>query len=210
MTERKLEIKKRGKSHRGAKPVYLVIAEGKNKTETFYLSNFQKQGKAYSLQFAKAGSKTDADSLYKTMIQKWKELELSSEKGDLGFIVLDIDNDPQKADKVLKLIQKNRNQSIRFIVSNPTFEIWLLMHFKYTTKHFADGNAVINELKRYIPDYEKNRDCFLVCADRLQDAVSNSAKLEKHFEGCSWPSVECNPRTDMGMLITHLFNANEL
>ena len=144
------------------------------------------------------------------MIQKWKELELSSEKGDLGFIVLDIDSDPQKADKVLKLIQKNRNQSIRFIVSNPTFEIWILMHFKYTTRYFADGDAVINELKRHIPDYEKNRDCFLACADRLQDAVSNSAKLEKYFDGSSWPSVECNPRTDMGMLITHLFNANEI
>ncbi len=97
----------------------------------------------------------------------------------------------------------------RFIVSNPSFEIWLLLHFKYTTKHCADGNAVINELKRYIPDYEKNRDCFLACADRIQEAISNSAKLEQYFEGCFWPSVECNPRTDMGALKMFLFDANE-
>ncbi|MCR5100132.1 MAG: RloB family protein [Butyrivibrio sp.] len=204
MTNRKLELKQRGKKQRKTKPVYLVIAEGRNKTETLYLSNFQKQGNNYSLRFAKAGSKTDAESLYKTMCAKWKELELSSEKGDLGFIILDIDNDQQKADMVRNLIRKNDNMSIKFIISNPTFEIWFLIHFKYTTKHFSDGNAVINELKKYIPDYDKNRDCFLFCMDKIQDAVSNSAKINEYFVNSEWPSVECNPRTDMGELMSLL------
>lgn len=204
MAKRKIELKKRGKVRRKTKPVYLLIAEGKNKTETIYLSNFQKQGMPYSLQFAKAGSKTDADSLYKTMIQKWNELELSSENGDLGFIILDIDNEKSKAEKVRRLIQDNDNEAIQFVVSNPTFEIWLLMHFKYSTKHFADGDAVIKELKRYIPDYEKNCDCFMLCVDKLQIAILNSAKLEKHFENNQWPSIECNPRTDVGKLIEYL------
>ncbi len=167
MTKRNLGVKKRGKNRRKTKPVYLFIAEGRNRTEKLYLSNFQKQEYGFSLQFAKAGSKTDAESLYETMLTKWIELDLSDEKGDLGFVVIDIDNDPQKADKVVNLIQKNQNPSISFIVSNPTFEVWLLMHFRYTTKHFADGNAVISELKKYIPDYEKNQDYFPVIHDRL-------------------------------------------
>ena len=201
MTRRNLEVKRRGKIRKKTKPVYLIIAEGRNRTENLYFHNFRKQEYDFSLQIAKAGSKTDAESLYETMIAKWEELDLSSSKGDLGFVVIDIDNDSQKADKVLELIHKNHNPSIQFIVSNPTFEVWLLMHYRYTTKQFADGNAVIKELKKYIPDYEKNQDYFPVTCDRLQYAIVNSEKLEKHFEDEIWPSIRCNPRTDVGSLV---------
>ncbi len=204
MAKRNIEIKKRGNIRRKIKPVYLIVAEGKNKTETTYLSHFQGQEKSYSLRFAKAGNKTDADSLYETMQSKWKELELSSDNGDKGFIVVDIDKDPHKASGILDLINRNTNDAISFVVSNPTFEIWLLLHFKYTTKQFPDGNAVISELKKYIPDYAKNRDCFVALADRLNEAISNSDKLEKHFAHYIWPSDECNPRTDMGRIVSIL------
>ncbi len=201
MGERRFEIKQRGKERRKTKPVYLVVAEGKNKTETLYLSHFQQQGMPYSLHFVKAGNKTDAESLYGVMVAKWKELELASDTGAMGFTVLDLDADSQQAAKVMKLIHDNDNESIKFIVSNPTFEIWILIHFKYTTKHFSSGSAVINELRKYIPDYEKSKDCYLECLNKQQEAVKNGEKLEKHFEGNQWPSVECNPRTDMAELI---------
>lgn len=204
---RSINIKQRNKQRRKAKPVYLVIAEGKNKTETIYLSHFQSQGAEYSLRFAKAGTKTDAESLYKAMELKWKELELSEEKGDIGFIILDIDNDPQKAEKVRSLIKSNRNPSIRFVVSNPTFEIWLLFHFKYTTKQFENGNEVIRELRKHILNYEKTLDCFEICKEKQTEAINNAAKVEKHFENCDWPSAKCNPRTDVGGLVKLLAEA---
>ncbi len=123
MTKRDISLKKRGTRNKKERATYLVVAEGRNKTETLYLSHFQVQGKDYYLRFVKAGSKTDAESLYKTLMAKWKELGLSQASGDKGFIVLDIDNDPQKAEKVLSLIQANRNEAISFIVSNPVFEV---------------------------------------------------------------------------------------
>ena len=63
------------------------------------------------------------------MVSKWNELELEEDIGDKGFIVLDIDNDERKAIKVYELIQNNKYPSIRFIVSNPAFEVWFLLHF---------------------------------------------------------------------------------
>ena len=128
MANRQISIKKRSSARRKDKSVYLIITEGKNKTETQYLSHFHEQGKDYSIHFVKAGNNTDAESLYKIMVSKWEEKELSEEKGDKGYIVIDIDNDPQKAQKVQKIIRDNRNPSIEFIVSNPTFEIWFLLH----------------------------------------------------------------------------------
>lgn len=204
MANRKIVIKRRGKNTREEKPVYLIIAEGKNKTETLYFSNYQEQGRPYSIRFVKAGNNTDAESLYKTIITKWNELGLSSAKGDRGYIVLDIDNDPSKATKVQELMLGNKNESIRFVVSNPTFEVWFLVHFKYTTKAYANGEAVINDLKKYIPEYEKNKDVYCMCQARLADAIKNSDKLVNYHEDKSWPSADCNPMTDVGILIRML------
>lgn len=202
MARREINIKKRGTNRRKLKPVYLIIAEGKNKTEVLYLSHFQDQGKSYSIRFVKAGYKTDVDSLYNVLIAKWEELDLSAKKGDLGFVILDIDNDPLKAQKVSALVQSNKNTAVRFVVSNPTFEVWLLLHFKYSTKQYKNGNSVIKDLRRYLPNYEKNRDCFEVCKDKMKDAVDNSTKLAENYDDIEWPSIECNPRTDMGDLIS--------
>lgn len=202
MARREISIKKRGTNRRKLKPVYLIIAEGKNKTEVLYLSHFQDQGKSYSIRFVKDGYKTDVDSLYNALIAKWEELDLSAKKGDLGFVILDIDNDQLKAQKVSALVKSNKNTAVRFVVSNPTFEVWLLLHFKYSTKQYKDGNAVIKDLRRYLPNYEKNRDCFEVCKDKMKDAVDNSTKLAENYDDNEWPSIECNPRTDMGDLIS--------
>lgn len=201
MSRREIGIKKRGTSRRKLKPVYLIIAEGKNKTEVLYLSHFQDQEKSYSIRFVKAGYKTDADSLYNALIDKWKKLDLSAKNGDLGFVILDIDNDPLKAQKISALAQNNTNTEVSFVVSNPTFEVWLLMHFKYTTKQYKDGNTVIKELRRYLPNYEKNRDCFEDCKDKIKEAVKNSITIAEYYADNEWPSIECNPRTDMGYLV---------
>ena len=167
-----------------------------------YLSHFQDQEKSYSIRFVKAGYKTDADSLYNALIAKWEELDLSAENGDRGFVILDIDNDSVKAKKVSDLAQDNTNTAVKFIVSNPTFEVWFLLHFKYTTKKLKDGNAVIKELRRFIPNYEKNRDCYEDFKDRMKTAVDNSIILSEYYSDSEWPSIECNPRTDMVELIS--------
>ncbi len=36
----------------------------------------------------------------------------------------------------------------------------IYLHFKYSTKQYKDGNAVIKELMRYLPNFKKNRDCY--------------------------------------------------
>ena len=208
MAKRQIAVKKRGASVRKSKPVYLIVAEGKNKTETLYFSNYQEQGRPYSIRFVRAGNRTDAESLYKTLKSKWKELDLSSENGDRGFIVLDMDNDAQKEASVLELMRDNNNNAIEFIVSNPTFEVWFLLHFKYTTKEYSNGDAVISDLKKYVPEYEKNRDIYRFCSQKITDAMSNSDRLVKYFGDKAWPSISCNPRTDVSRLVKLLEQNN--
>ena len=198
---RSFDVKRRGVARRKQKAVYLLIAEGRNKTEVTYFSHFQDQNKEYTLRIVKAGNNTDAYSLYKVISKKWDELGLSEVKGDRAFIVIDMDADEQKASKICDVMQKNNNKGIKLVVSNPTFELWFLLHFKYTTKHYVDGNAVIADLKRYIPNYEKNVDLFDLFEPKTEFAIRNAEKLEDHFGEETWPSVGCNPRTDVGELV---------
>jgi hypothetical protein len=92
----------------------------------------------------------------------------------------------------------------------PCFEIWLLLHFVYTTKAFGSTGAsgsicasVIKELKKKgrIPDYEKGaKDIFPQLMAKLSDALVHAARLEQH-----WKEAGCdNPSTQMHILVNYL------
>lgn len=203
---REFEIKKRGKERRKRKPVYLLISEGRNKTETNYFSHFQNQAQEYSLRMVKAGNNTDIESLYNIIERKWTDLKLSEEEGDKAFIVFDLDNDDDKISKTKKVIKLNDVIGISFVSSNPTFEIWFLLHFRNTAKYYADGKAVITDLKKYIADYSKNRDVFELCEPKMKDALDNTEKLRKHFLSVESDLWKCNPMTEVDRLIKILIN----
>ena len=37
----------------------------------------------------------------------------------------------------------------------PSIEYWFLLHYKHTTRHFGTSKAVIKELRKYLPQYDK-------------------------------------------------------
>ena len=47
------------------------------------------------------------------------------------------------------------NASVLLCDSMPSIEYWFLLHYKHTTRHFGTSKAVIKELKKYIPQYDK-------------------------------------------------------
>ena len=59
--------------------------------------------------------------------------------------------------KKLTALQKKYegNPSVLLCDSMPSIEYWFLLHFKHTTRHFGTSKAVIKELKKYIPQYDK-------------------------------------------------------
>ena len=206
MKNRRLKTKDRGTKNRKKKAVYLIVTEGKNKTEKTYFVKFIGRDKQYNIHFVNAGYNTDAESLLKRITNEWDKQELDSDLGDKGFIVLDIDNDEFKANKIRELIADNNNEAIQFVVSNPSFEIWFLEHFKYTAKFFADGKAVIAELEKYIDNYDKGTDYYSMLEPKTKDALKNVTKLTDTYNGRMWPSVDCNPRTDVNELVEILID----
>lgn len=59
--------------------------------------------------------------------------------------------------KKLAALQKKfeGNSSVLLCDSMPSIEYWFLLHYKHTTRHFGTSKAVIKELRKYLPQYDK-------------------------------------------------------
>lgn len=99
----------------------------------------------------------------------------SMKMGDKIFLFCDVDTkDKRKQLLNDNIIEKAKTRHALILFSNPSFEIWLLNHFRRTTKVYLSQEEVIRDLKHYIRDYEKNKDVFPTLNNRLQIAIENS------------------------------------
>ena len=104
---------------------------------------------------------------------------------DFVYCIIDLDRILLNQ-KELEFYNRNKlkYQNIIFIESNPCFEIWLLLHFEFSTRTYNDCHSLIGILKKYIPDYEKsfnylvNKDLYVLLISRIENAIQNSKKLE--------------------------------
>lgn len=198
---RSFSEKKRDTFVKTPKPLLLLIAEGRNVTETQYFRQFQRQHSAFNIKILTPGSATDPDKMLETLERYWKQYDMSYARGDQGFVVLDLDCNEKKARLIEKL--ESGSKIARFIVSNPCFEVWFVLHYRYSTHVYSDGDEVIKDLRRFIPDYQKNTDVTASLSGMLDTAMENARKLVEYCEemGYHWPSNECNPRTDVPAII---------
>ena len=58
--------------------------------------------------------------------------------------------------KGLKTLNEAKKLEIIFVGSLPSFEIWYLLHFCMPNKYYNSQVMLINDLRKYIPDYEKS------------------------------------------------------
>lgn len=201
---RKFSYKNRRERLKKRKPVMLIIAEGRNQTETLYFQSFVNSSSPYSIRMVKGGYKTSPSRLLRKIEDYWDENQLEVMEGDVAFVVLDLDVDSKKEAEIRRLSKESK--IVTFIVSNPCFEVWFLMHFRYSTKGYIDGEAVISDLKKYLPNYTKASDVSIVINDLLSDALINVSQLERYYESLEyqWPSVLRNPWTDVHIVINKI------
>ena len=203
MADRNFQKKKRNDIKRKKKPVMLIVAEGRNKTEKQYFGSFQDQHGKYVIRFA-TGLETDPVGMLKAVEKAWSKNELSAKDRDKAYIVLDMDCKPDKIRLVKELQKKTKN--IQFIVSNPCIEVWFILHFIYTTHQFKDSKEPKKELAKYIPGYEESMDISEILRSMLDTASKHIEQLKAYYEelGISWGDVDCNPMTDVPEILKEL------
>jgi hypothetical protein len=78
---------------------------------------------------------------------------------------------------------------VNLAVSNPCFEVWLLLHFADHRAHIAGYRAARDLLARHVPGYDKKPD-FTTFDGGVEEAVARAALLGPD-----------NPATDVGRLV---------
>jgi hypothetical protein len=186
----KIMNNRKRKQNKNLKPSYCVFVEGK--TEKTYLKEF----KCYELNNkinmdiysqlkscdVLCSNKNSVDDVIKTL----REAE---QKGyDKVFYVFDKDvllaqdnNTPkgkQKPSEKLK-VMKEKLENTTILENSPCFELWLLLHFIFTTRSFNNCDDVMNELKKYDNSYKKGNAIYQEYMDKLEFAIKNAEKLDR-------------------------------
>ena len=203
MSEKKRSFSKkvRNKHDRKEKPMVIITAEGRNETEAKYFNGFKTAECPYIIKFHKAGNVKDPTKLAASIRKRWDDEDADIRTGDKAFVVVDLDNRDSKAREIHRL--ENENNVEEYIVSNPCFEVWYLLHYDYSTHSFINADAAIRELKKHYKGYEQNSDMYPLLKDKMSKAIANADKLEEfhNAEEHSHPDVNCNPYTDVHNLV---------
>lgn len=126
---------------------------------------------------------------YKGVLQRASQLT-----EDYSRVYALIDSDKIIQDNQQKVYAKDKkaaeDKGVIVLENNPCFEIWLLLHFGYTTRSFRSCGELTTELSRKIAGYNKS-ESFLQQAGLyknykkalLMQAMPNAQNLEKEQQG---------------------------
>lgn len=100
------------------------------------------------------------------------ERDRAREDFDQVWCVFDVDHF-----EVAGAVVEARRKGIEVAVSNPCFELWLILHFGDHSAHAATYRALLPYLKKHVPGYDKARLDFRDYADGLPQAGPRARRL---------------------------------
>lgn len=198
------------RNNRQTKCVWLIVCEGRNKTETNYLSHFNKRDGNVRL-IVKSSEDTDPKGMVKRAEDLAKSLGVGENAGDRIICLMDLDVNDKKAQLIQLLRPKHRK--IEIIVSNPCFEIWLLLHFTNHPGRENTSRNVKKQLVNYVPNYTESMDILQKCSavqSNYETAIKNADELRNEHirKNATIPSADANPYTEVHLLMRDIINEN--
>jgi RloB-like protein len=196
----------------------LIVCEGE-KTEPFYFEEMR-----VHLDLDSANIKIDGscDSSPKSVVEYAQEFFVKERvyAGNYDRVFCVFDKDQHETfdyalDKINSINVELKNEGyseedvFMAIRSIPAFEYWFLLHFTPSTKPYSPvgtksvGDQVIDELKIYLPNYEKKQKGFYKSS--IDNGLINGAKAhsKRIFEN-SKNTGDINPSTNVHELVEYL------
>lgn len=121
----------------------------------------------------------------------------SGSRYDEGWAVFDRDTH-ENYDEAGQIAERKNLQLAR---SNLCFEVWILIHFVYSTRAWSSSESLLEVIREQLPDYAKNRPCTPSLLQRLEAASANARKLRLHHQTTG---SNGNPSTEMDRLVERL------
>lgn len=199
--------KLRGVASRKRASFIFVSAEGKNKTETNYLRGFSNRN--FVFRFVSSG-KTDPVKMSQELIRKMEADGFDRQSGDLAYCLIDGDNASYKNKQIKQADAVAKKHGFQVILSNPCFEVWFLCHFSGSTKQFNNSDEVIDELKKYLPDYSKSLGNMKTnLSGKISTAINNAKSLREWNLNLHRKehTVEFQPSTEVYIIVEELLKS---
>lgn len=92
---------------------------------------------------------------------------------DEAWAVCDVDDYSVQLTEVARQAQRDE---VGFALSNPCFEVWLILHHGPCARYFADANEVQNHLKKLDPTWDKLRPNFTGYLPLIPESVKSARK----------------------------------
>lgn len=192
----------RQRASREGIPAILIVCEGRETEPNYILGLCEHLGvNTAAITLIAGNTITDAAGLVRKAQQRFRD----DGYYDRVYVVCDgapgtLARARQMAEKTLKSAEGKKTH-VELIVSSPSIEYWLLLHFEYTTRPFATAAEVMAELRAYVTDYAKNdREIFNKVAAGFELACHHVARLKADLAA----SGATAPDTDMHLLAEQL------
>lgn len=188
------------KNNRQRKSVVMLVFEGKNKTEHNYFKHFNKRENNFNLLLVDS-PETDITGMAKNALKTAQRNDIKASYGDKIFCVFDLDLKEDKLIEYINLSQNKTYKDIKFILSNPCFEIWFLFHFEKHPPKLASSQKVKEYMNKYVKNYSEDDDVFEKCnlVNLLQNAIINANNKEKLIKDTNL--VDKNPYTQIPLIL---------
>jgi len=177
--------------------LYIVAVEGE-KTEEQYLNIFQSS----RVRIKVLSADTDGRSAAKHVLERMAAFETELEDpgpDDERWLMFDVDR--QRPQFIEEVTQIGLESGYQLAVSNPCFELWLLLHLREHDPADLECAAVVSRLRSHLGSYSKTKfDSSPYDRDAIVKAIE-AAKLLDRQENVRWPSY---PGTHVYKLVEKL------
>ena len=166
----------------------IVVVCGGVRTEPCYLRALVGRHRNPALRIKVIGKGDDPASLVEYAVSA-----LGRELADLdeAWCVFDVD------EFVLDgAVQRAKAAGVRLAVSNPCFELWLLLHYEDCRAEVDGARDALRRLRRHVPTYDKTQLDFVSFADGVTAATARARQLD---DGADPPGP--NPSSGMWRLV---------
>lgn len=179
---------------------YIICVEGRA-TEKAYFNMFKAENTHIEVKVIDNKSKSHPSHVLNKLKSYLEENEISISRYDKAWMVVDRDVGDRSKEQLDQVYDKCILNKYNFSLSNPCFELWLLLHFENPAAKDADTSTKCkNRLKTYLPNYEKSHVEVLKMKPYISNAIRN-AESKNISSSDPWPQ---NVGSTVYKLVTEL------
>ncbi len=177
------------------RPLIVICSEGETKSsEYYYFRNYRTRD--LRIQFS-TGNSTDPKGMLDDLLKYIQKEDIKSEDHVKIFLVLDTDLDDRRIEKIKEIEETCIENNIEIITSAPTFEIWLLLHYRSNKLRFNNSQDVKKEIERINGRYSETMNMYNIIKSNTDQARKIAKSLEENAISNHEELISANPHTSI-------------